>query len=58
MTCKCILCLIFPTDGVEKKLFTRSMTRYQELGDFRFICSGKDIQFTIAAVLGLLPGYV
>lgn len=57
-TCTCILCLILPTDGVEQKLVTRSMAIYQELEVWRFICSAKEIQFNIAAVLGMLPGYV
>lgn len=30
LTCKCKLCLILPTDGVEKELFAKSMAINQE----------------------------
>lgn len=42
------------SDGIEKKLFARSVAVYQELGVFCFIFSDKDIQFNIATVVEVI----
>lgn len=55
--CECKLCLNLPTDGVEKKLFARSMAIYQELEVFCCICSNKDFQFNTATADGAIAEF-